>query len=385
VEVARVAPPLLPRFRAQELSNIAVAFSRAATGNTLARGQLSRTSNSPLIPAVRFMSALAAECCERVRDLQPQHLANTAWAFSKTNVLNPQEAGQFLTAVASAALTKLGSFKPQEMANLCWAFARTAPMGLLGSDSSLGKQMLFGLAEEMLRRDLAGFGPQDFANVAWAFATLDYHTPRLFRAMVPRACARLSEFKSQELSNLLWGFARTRCVPDCHGRLFHAAQDLLLTSPLHAHSPQALVNISYSSVKAGVMLPKLLVRIADDLARRLEHNDQLRSQELANMAWSLSKASLEPCPPLQRFVKFACRCASKSLHNFKPQELTIFLWAVAKMGYLNDPLFNDARPYLERWWPQLKPEEVSQISWVFRQLDGENPFPNDPPFPTSAA
>ena len=70
-------------------------------------------------PDAPLFTALTREAERRVRDFNPQNLANTAWAFA---TLGQPDAPLF-TALAREAERRVHDFKTQELANTAWAFA----------------------------------------------------------------------------------------------------------------------------------------------------------------------------------------------------------------------------------------------------------------------
>lgn len=142
-----------------------------------------------------------------------------------------------------------------------------------------------------------------------AYATLDHKRPDLFAKIIPCVLEQIHRFKSQELSNLLWGFAKMRSSSQRVAPLFEAARQTLLAEPLSRHSSQALVNISYSMVKVGAIVPDLLSAVSSQLSSRIADDKRgiaLKPQELANMCWALAKVPSAP------FTSRELQCCQKS-------------------------------------------------------------------------
>lgn len=100
--MAEVSRSIVTKFRAQELSNIAIAFCRAGHGSVLSRN---RRETDPLEPAVMFLKELARECSTRVNEFQPQHLANTAWAYAKMGLLSHPDSTSLLQAISTRVVS----------------------------------------------------------------------------------------------------------------------------------------------------------------------------------------------------------------------------------------------------------------------------------------
>ena len=120
----------------------------------------------------RRMATLADACRARVRDFEPQHLANTAWAFATMGI----DARKLFDAIADAARSRLSEFKAQELANTAWAFAK----------SGIDARELFDAIADAARSRLCEFNAQNLANTAWAFATMGIDARKLFDAIADR-------------------------------------------------------------------------------------------------------------------------------------------------------------------------------------------------------
>ena len=66
-----------------------------------------------------LFDALASASVARVREFNPQELANTAWAYATAGHAAPQ----LLDALASASVARVREFNPQNLANTAWAYA----------------------------------------------------------------------------------------------------------------------------------------------------------------------------------------------------------------------------------------------------------------------
>jgi len=129
----------------------------------------------------------------RRSEFEPQHLANTAWAFATAG----RATHALMDEVAEESTGRVREFKPQELANTAWAFA-TAGHAAPALFDAIGKESAGRVRE---------FVPQALANTAWAFATADHAAPTLFDAIGKESAGRMDEFKPQELTNTAWAFA----------------------------------------------------------------------------------------------------------------------------------------------------------------------------------
>ena len=73
----------------------------------------------PRVRSDRRLPPLAEKCRRRIGAFEPQHLANTAWGFAKTDFIDRL----LFVAIAAEALKRIVNFNSQNMANAVWAFA----------------------------------------------------------------------------------------------------------------------------------------------------------------------------------------------------------------------------------------------------------------------
>jgi len=83
--------------------------------------------------APALFDAIGREAAERVRELNPQGMTNTAWAFATAGHVAPA----LFDAIGKEAAGRVRQLKPQELANTAWAFA---VLDHLPSESSLFDQ-----------------------------------------------------------------------------------------------------------------------------------------------------------------------------------------------------------------------------------------------------
>eukprot|EP00927_Polykrikos_kofoidii_P041086 TRINITY_DN35011_c0_g1_i1.p1 TRINITY_DN35011_c0_g1~~TRINITY_DN35011_c0_g1_i1.p1 ORF type:complete len:821 (+),score=106.74 TRINITY_DN35011_c0_g1_i1:69-2531(+) len=145
-----------------------------------------------------MLKRLNRQALGRLPEFEAQSLSNMAWSLAtfrfKDDVL--------MQHIAIEAVRKMDNFSPQHVANTAWSYA------------TLGRraEVLFGSLErrarELLEDSHVDFCPLDLALCAWSFAWLAHasSSSRLLRDIAPTAKRRLSEFSSQQLANMLWGF-----------------------------------------------------------------------------------------------------------------------------------------------------------------------------------
>ena len=90
---------------------------------------------------------------------------------------------------------------PQALANTAWAFATAGHAA----------PALFDAIAAETARCVRDFKPQELANTAWAFASAGHAAPALFDAIA--AATRLDECNPLDLTNTAWAFAASDCLP----------------------------------------------------------------------------------------------------------------------------------------------------------------------------
>ena len=154
-------------------------------------------------PRAGLLDVLAVSAESRIRELKPQELSNSAWAYATAGHAAP-ELFDALASVAVRRLTvpsadaEMSEFSPQELANLAWAYATAGHVAPELYDS-LANASLGSINE---------FNPQNLANTAWAFATARHPAPRLFDELAICAAARSPDFNPQNLANTVLATAR---------------------------------------------------------------------------------------------------------------------------------------------------------------------------------
>lgn len=346
MDLSVVALNRLDEFSNQELSNTALAFCRGAK-----MGQLSFGSNPVFEPMLKFLAALALECRRRV-GFSSQHLANVCWAFCKLGCLSADDKNSLYDSIAHQVL-QLDSLKPQEISNICYSFAK----------ANVRREDLFDFVAVKALESIDSFGPQDFANMVWAYATLNLRTnSQVFNQMGKIVIHKFNKFKSQELSNILWGFCRVRPQRVVLESMFiHGTNEMLRS--ISRQSTQALVTVAHSSVKAELHLPDFIRSTVNVIHSRLA-TTVFKPQELSNMAWLLAR--MQNDQTYAAFLTDACDVAMQMLPKFKHQELANLLWGSRQCGVLQHPIYAAAVHRIQHI-RSLRKEEWMQFQWVYAQ------------------
>eukprot|EP00971_Amphidinium_carterae_P024766 488429-Amphidinium_carterae.1 len=147
--ISQLAPRLLPKARARDLSNIAWAVATLEL----------RGSDA-------LMMAVAREAVVQIADFTEQNLSNTCWAFAKLGIRHDP----LIKAIASESMRKLHSFSAQGLTNILWGFATMVIKGeeVLGQSAW---QLINALLQEIIVR-LPTCTTQELSNSVWACCRL---------------------------------------------------------------------------------------------------------------------------------------------------------------------------------------------------------------------
>jgi hypothetical protein len=239
----------------------------------------------------------------------------------------PDESLNLLLAARTAAVMSVekSDVTPRSLTSIVWAVGK-----LRLFNARLRDEMAAHARDQLERGLLDAFG---MANVAWALATLHQHAASassqtvntsevhaaLLDALAARACELPSEFKPQELCNLLWAYATLKVR---HARLFEAFADAAQAC-MAGFTPQGLSQTIWAYSKLNLSKHALLLCAASHALPKLGSYD---AQSLATLAWSFANLDVEHRPLL------AAVCAQAKVDRWLPTEHTTIVAALS----LND-------------------------------------------------
>uniref|UniRef100_A0A7S0PV46 FAST kinase leucine-rich domain-containing protein n=1 Tax=Coccolithus braarudii TaxID=221442 RepID=A0A7S0PV46_9EUKA len=214
--------------------------------------------------------------------LGAQQLGSVAHVMAKSHVPNQGAWMALWTELAHAATALVHDLNPQALANMAWAYATVG---------HAAPALLEAVAGEAARR-VAEFKPHDLAAIIWAYAKLGHVVPALFEGvaaeLVCRTVAgRLYEFSSQALVKMIWAYGAAK----------HLAPLLLQFEPLalevaeraHTFDPQDVADMVRAYAIAGHVAPALFEALAHRMAGSVR---ELNPQALANIAWGYALANV---------------------------------------------------------------------------------------------
>eukprot|EP00887_Chlorella_sp_A99_P006564 scaffold3.g6564.t1 len=274
--------------------------------------------------------------------------------------------GQVLSSLNTMLLGQLEGVQGQNLGISLWSMSKLARVPQHGAE-----ELLAALQLEVTRR-LATvspetymsdrrfkFGAQGLANVLWSLGKmgtrLTFEVSRLVDVVCGEMLAQLgsgrhrSMFAPQNISNALHGMYLPS--PQLMSELVRAADAML-----RQFGPQEITNLG------------LLDHVADELSLLFadrQFRARVKPQTLSNLAHSY--AALRRCP--QKLMQVLCREALPLLPQFKPQELSNLLWALATMGhYPGDTTVARISEAAVACAERMKAQEVANTCWAWATL-----------------
>jgi len=255
-----------------------------------------------------------------VRELNPQNLANTAWAFAMAGHAAPA----LFDAIGKESAGRVREFNPQDLANTAWAFA-TAGHAAPALFDAIGREAA---------RPVRKLNPQAMSNTAWAFATAGHPAPALFDAIGREAAGRVRELNPQDMTNTAWPFATgSHAAPALFDAIGREA-----AGRVRELNPQALANTAWAFATAGHAAPALFDAIGREAAGRVH---ELNPQALATTAWAYAVQDHHPSESSLFDQRFAHHCDALA-HEFNSLDLRqLHQW---RLWYASERACSDALP-----------------------------------------
>lgn len=374
--IVQAALKILPRFRSQELNNMAWALARLIDQND--------AINNHRIHDV--LQGIGLQLCDRRRKVKLQDIGTTLWSLSTRGFVN-EDIYRGLVSRLNPRMVQRG--KPQELSNTLWALA-SADLEVEDQDafdtSLLPKSertsvtdpitMVFGLAGVELMRRPFEFKPQEMKDVLWSFSKIGIRHPRLFKCMAEHLIGSeegssadvrgFSSFSRQGLGNMAWAFAR-------QAQLAAEIPDRRKASSPLAQSNGRLAVYTASYLDIGeVLIQRLFNAIAETALHTHDKLSKLKPQDLSNTAWTYSVLGLSHTgfmetakSELRRRVNNFLAGDTRVMNCFKGQELANLLWALATLNIPAGNILESLVPYFERICEdeqgQVTPASIAKI------------------------
>ena len=289
-----------------------------------------------------LFEAIASEAIDRIDSFNGQDLANTAWAFAKTNV----ECRRLFDAIERAVVDRNEEFTSQALSNLLWAFAAR------GHEAP---RLFDFVGEEIRHKD---FNAQSLSNIAWAFATADHKAPRVFDLLAESI--RISDLTTQGLANVAWAFAKANHTSVL---LFEKIADECLLYEKQFHS-QELANILWAFAVLQEPAPKLF----HALSKEIQTRHFLEARHLTRIAYAYGVSKREDLDLFRYIAK------TITIRDCNDQALSNVAWAFASLGFLSMDLFrNIEEEILRRKDNCFNAQDLANVAWAFASLAVDAP------------
>eukprot|EP00928_Gymnodinium_smaydae_P055509 TRINITY_DN39028_c0_g1_i1.p1 TRINITY_DN39028_c0_g1~~TRINITY_DN39028_c0_g1_i1.p1 ORF type:complete len:647 (+),score=134.65 TRINITY_DN39028_c0_g1_i1:120-2060(+) len=275
---------------------------------------------------------------------------------------------------------------PYLIVRVVWALAK------LGVCNSEAKGIVISLLKRAPKR-LKRWTPSEISNLMWAVARFSSCTgaegasisrmpavSRVLLQVIAECSRRIEKFHAQNLSNVFWAVAKLEIRGPDADQLAASCVRQIQGSMLEL-SPQGLANSLWAAAKSrlhySVTIP-LCVAAARMTAVDGDLLGSFQAQELSMMLWAVAKiqgrSRYEQLP--SEFRAFAAAVAAEALprlDEFAPQGLSNLAWSLATLDMLR---VEEPRALLvEAIWPmatqisRYPPQAVANLAWALARLD----------------
>ena len=281
--------------------------------------------------------------------------------------INSENKHYIFSEIAMHAIPILYTFDARSLSNLINSFGHAEYVPKVED----GRTILDILALEAMSK-LKHFNSQDLSNMLWSYAKMESSNSVLFKAAGDLIVVMndLSEFKPQELSNIVWSYATAR---ESHPQLCRKFADhIVAMKDLGQFKPQVLSNIVWSYATARETHPKLFSKFADHIVA-LDDVGQFKPQELSNIIWAYATSG-EAHPRL--FSKVSDHIvAMKDLRHFKPQDFSNIIWSYTTAGHTHQQLYEKLANHIVAMkdLSVFKSQHFSNILWSYATAGESHP------------
>ena len=416
------------KFNPQELAN--AAWGAAKLGLNPRRNLVREILSAAATSLERHASNPAASASGPARDRPrrpdvgwtPQGVSNVAWSLATLGLTidrahadadTPETRG--FRAVFAAVAARSRDFNPQEVANTLWAISRsTADLGAgadedddagadggadagadagadVGADvgADLGaRRAALALASRITRGWIASqrLEPQHAANISWACAKLHLADDDVPGALADAAVAAAPRMNTQELSMTAWSaaaFGRSDAA-DALARAF--------ASRAGEATPQQLATTSRAFAKLGERRDALMDAVADALVAIVDTTTNgkdvrlaLKPQDVANLAWALAKLGCarrrDAFDALSRVARAHLKtaraergdaaddgAASLEACRYTTQQLTMLTWAHGMLAHEDEGLLRACVKEIRDRLGEFNTRDVTNAAWALDAL-----------------
>jgi len=204
--------------------------------------------------------------------------------------------------------------------------------------------------------------PRCVSTIAWSCAKLQLGNASLLSAVSAAAHQWLELFKPFELANVLWGFAKLQLEDEPlfrtahHHILQHASQFSVRSLSMTAW---AFATVRFRPCRG------LMCKMADVFAAGLQEDGAANPVTVTNMSWALATARIHVKKEALLTIADA---AVSALKGFNAHELSITLWAFARLNSGHDGLFSRAALLLctsAHLRMDIHSQGIANLLWAF--------------------
>jgi len=216
------------------------------------------------------------------------------------------------------------------------------------------------------------------ATITWSCAKLQLHDADMLSPLSDLAVRWLWSFKPLELSNALWGFAKLDVK---HATLFQSAHDSILgRTHLFREQSLSMAAWAFAAIRFGAC-QGLLGQLADAFVSSVGSLDDVRPVSIANMVWALATARAHA---QKETLEAMGSMAAAKLHSFKAHELSMLLWAFARLNFFHQALFTRAVALISssrRFREEIHSQSIADYLWAFARYSENGPHGGGERFP----
>lgn len=384
-QILRAALPLLPKFRSQELNNLAWALARLVDLDKIDE-ECQSILNAVLI-------GIAKQLANEKRTVTSQDIGTSLWALATLEFVQDKET-LYRGVAGRLDPTLAHTYKPQELSNTLWALA-TAEIIISDDRDAFDTSLVpdrpsvndpatvcFAIAARELMRRPEHFKSQEIKDVLWSYSKVGIRHPALFKAVTLHLLdgdgtdghgRGLDEFSPQGLGNMAWAFAR-------QAQLAAGVSERLKDESNLANSNGRLAVYTTSYIDVGeTLIQRLFATIAETDLRVHNNLSNCKPQDLANTIWAFAVLGLKHVPFMEavesELVTRTTRFIKKevtSMTQFKGQELANILWALATLNMPSGNSLNVITPYIRAACVGSKDLTAAAIAGVFKRQELAN-------------
>ncbi|CAE7445535.1 RAP [Symbiodinium necroappetens] len=293
-------------------------------------------------------------------ELQPRHVAITAWSFATLQRCPALKLrGEHFTALfrplAEAAVPRIPDFDGQSLGNLLWGCAVTRQVN----------RRLFFVASRRTRELLASreLGGQNLSNILWSFSQVRLPNHALFQEVARHPEVfddDTHKVSSQHITNILWAFSRIHGKLGMFRSFFDAGAEAAIPK-LGTFKTQELANLLWTFANQTMYHEDLFAAVAEHAKGRIAEFDNF---DLSQLLWSFAKVWWRDANLLGEAAQDMLFGPKNRLKRMCAQDLGCVLWAFAMLQWPDEALFQSLARAVREQFGTLKPLDIGNVAWA---------------------